>query len=192
MWAWNNFSFIKPLSDVLKFFSVPLCVCVFWWPMEWYIISNTLFLRKSNCFHVHLTNNVYDLLELPTWVILVCSCSNLPIWLPGAKQCSQCKGNGINSVDHFNGQFKAGGLCWLCRYAYKHVIFFSFFVKCRIFCTSLKYHHHHDLYISLVEVAVLNTWFILFVHPCFLSFMLIHNFLSLILISCLHDLMLSI
>ncbi|ESR64176.1 hypothetical protein CICLE_v10009876mg [Citrus x clementina] len=33
----------------------------------------------------------------------------------GAKQCSQCKGNGVNSVDHFNGQFKAGGLCWLCR-----------------------------------------------------------------------------
>ncbi|KAG8500870.1 hypothetical protein CXB51_002886 [Gossypium anomalum] len=22
---------------------------------------------------------------------------------------------GVNSVDHFNGQFKAGGLCWLCR-----------------------------------------------------------------------------
>ncbi len=33
----------------------------------------------------------------------------------GAIQCSQCKGNGVNSVDHFNGQFKAGGLCWLCR-----------------------------------------------------------------------------
>ncbi|XP_012078782.1 protein BUNDLE SHEATH DEFECTIVE 2, chloroplastic [Jatropha curcas] len=33
----------------------------------------------------------------------------------GAKICSQCKGTGVNSVDHFNGQFKAGGLCWLCR-----------------------------------------------------------------------------
>ncbi|KAK8654972.1 hypothetical protein V6N13_107565 [Hibiscus sabdariffa] len=33
----------------------------------------------------------------------------------GAKQCHQCKGTGVNSVDHFNGQFKAGGLCWLCR-----------------------------------------------------------------------------
>ncbi|XP_073156758.1 protein BUNDLE SHEATH DEFECTIVE 2, chloroplastic [Henckelia pumila] len=33
----------------------------------------------------------------------------------GAKQCTQCEGTGINSVDHFNGQFKAGGLCWLCR-----------------------------------------------------------------------------
>ncbi|KAB2041516.1 hypothetical protein ES319_D02G152400v1 [Gossypium barbadense] len=33
----------------------------------------------------------------------------------GAKQCSQCKGTGVNLVDHFNGQFKAGGLCWLCR-----------------------------------------------------------------------------
>ncbi|KAJ7978915.1 Heat shock protein DnaJ, cysteine-rich domain containing protein [Quillaja saponaria] len=33
----------------------------------------------------------------------------------GAILCSQCKGTGVNSVDHFNGQFKAGGLCWLCR-----------------------------------------------------------------------------
>ncbi|XP_050386950.1 protein BUNDLE SHEATH DEFECTIVE 2, chloroplastic-like isoform X2 [Argentina anserina] len=33
----------------------------------------------------------------------------------GAKACSQCKGTGVNSEDHFNGQFKAGGLCWLCR-----------------------------------------------------------------------------
>ncbi|CAA3024215.1 uncharacterized protein LOC111412956 isoform X4 [Olea europaea var. sylvestris] len=33
----------------------------------------------------------------------------------GAVPCSQCKGSGINSIDHFNGQFKAGALCWLCR-----------------------------------------------------------------------------
>ncbi|XP_039039119.1 protein BUNDLE SHEATH DEFECTIVE 2, chloroplastic-like [Hibiscus syriacus] len=33
----------------------------------------------------------------------------------GAKQCHQCKGTGVNAVDHFNGRFKAGGLCWLCR-----------------------------------------------------------------------------
>ncbi|KAM0944900.1 putative Heat shock protein DnaJ, cysteine-rich domain superfamily [Dioscorea sansibarensis] len=33
----------------------------------------------------------------------------------GAILCTQCKGSGVNSVDHFNGQFKAGGLCWLCR-----------------------------------------------------------------------------
>ncbi|XP_031107732.1 protein BUNDLE SHEATH DEFECTIVE 2, chloroplastic [Ipomoea triloba] len=33
----------------------------------------------------------------------------------GAILCSQCKGTGVNSVDHFNGQFKAGQLCWLCR-----------------------------------------------------------------------------
>ncbi|GMY35864.1 protein BUNDLE SHEATH DEFECTIVE 2, chloroplastic [Fagus crenata] len=33
----------------------------------------------------------------------------------GAKVCTQCEGTGVNSVDHFNGQFKAGGLCWLCR-----------------------------------------------------------------------------
>ncbi|KZV18885.1 hypothetical protein F511_31724 [Dorcoceras hygrometricum] len=33
----------------------------------------------------------------------------------GNKACGQCKGSGINSVDHFDGQFKAGGICWLCR-----------------------------------------------------------------------------
>ncbi|XP_010533162.1 PREDICTED: uncharacterized protein LOC104808988 [Tarenaya hassleriana] len=33
----------------------------------------------------------------------------------GAVACTQCKGSGVNSVDHFNGQFKAGGICWLCR-----------------------------------------------------------------------------
>ncbi|KAF3955409.1 hypothetical protein ACB098_01G308300 [Castanea mollissima] len=33
----------------------------------------------------------------------------------GAKLCTQCEGSGVNTVDHFNGQFKAGGLCWLCR-----------------------------------------------------------------------------
>ncbi|GAA0164702.1 hypothetical protein LIER_39840 [Lithospermum erythrorhizon] len=33
----------------------------------------------------------------------------------GVVQCKQCEGSGVNSVDHFNGRFKAGGLCWLCR-----------------------------------------------------------------------------
>ncbi|CAN1120492.1 Protein BUNDLE SHEATH DEFECTIVE 2, chloroplastic [Linum perenne] len=33
----------------------------------------------------------------------------------GALACSQCKGSGVNSEDHFNGRFKVGGLCWLCR-----------------------------------------------------------------------------
>ncbi|XP_023739338.1 protein BUNDLE SHEATH DEFECTIVE 2, chloroplastic isoform X1 [Lactuca sativa] len=33
----------------------------------------------------------------------------------GAIQCTQCEGKGVNTKDHFNGQFKAGGLCWLCR-----------------------------------------------------------------------------
>jgi hypothetical protein len=32
----------------------------------------------------------------------------------GAVLCSQCKGSGVNSVDLFNGQFKAGDSCWLC------------------------------------------------------------------------------
>ncbi|WVZ88248.1 hypothetical protein U9M48_034791 [Paspalum notatum var. saurae] len=33
----------------------------------------------------------------------------------GAIVCTQCEGGGVNSVDHFNGRFKAGALCWLCR-----------------------------------------------------------------------------
>ncbi|CAM8929005.1 unnamed protein product [Rhodiola kirilowii] len=33
----------------------------------------------------------------------------------GAVVCSQCKGTGVNSEDHFNGRFKAGAICWLCR-----------------------------------------------------------------------------
>ncbi|XP_021670986.2 protein BUNDLE SHEATH DEFECTIVE 2, chloroplastic isoform X1 [Hevea brasiliensis] len=32
----------------------------------------------------------------------------------GVVLCSQCKGRGVNSVDLFNGQFKAGDSCWLC------------------------------------------------------------------------------
>lgn len=34
----------------------------------------------------------------------------------GAKQCGQCEGGGINIVDHYDGRFKAGASCWLCRY----------------------------------------------------------------------------
>ncbi|KAL2622621.1 hypothetical protein R1flu_002826 [Riccia fluitans] len=33
----------------------------------------------------------------------------------GAVVCSQCHGNGLNTQDHFNGRFKAGTTCWLCR-----------------------------------------------------------------------------
>eukprot|EP00271_Cylindrocystis_brebissonii_P005999 TRINITY_DN184_c0_g1_i1.p1 TRINITY_DN184_c0_g1~~TRINITY_DN184_c0_g1_i1.p1 ORF type:complete len:159 (-),score=18.57 TRINITY_DN184_c0_g1_i1:358-834(-) len=33
----------------------------------------------------------------------------------GAVACSQCEGTGLNSVDHFEGRFKAGATCWLCR-----------------------------------------------------------------------------
>ncbi|CAA6666413.1 unnamed protein product [Spirodela intermedia] len=33
----------------------------------------------------------------------------------GAIQCTQCKGTGVNSEDHFGGRFKAGQTCWLCR-----------------------------------------------------------------------------
>ncbi|XP_057537863.1 protein BUNDLE SHEATH DEFECTIVE 2, chloroplastic-like [Amaranthus tricolor] len=33
----------------------------------------------------------------------------------GIKVCGQCEGSGANLKDHFNGRFKAGGICWLCR-----------------------------------------------------------------------------
>ncbi|CAL5198623.1 unnamed protein product [Lathyrus oleraceus] len=33
----------------------------------------------------------------------------------GAILCTQCEGGGVNLIDHYNGRFKAGGLCWLCR-----------------------------------------------------------------------------
>jgi len=36
--------------------------------------------------------------------------------------CSQCKGGGVNLIDHFNGQFKAGALCWLCRFATSYIL----------------------------------------------------------------------
>ncbi|KAL8497978.1 hypothetical protein ACS0TY_021358 [Phlomoides rotata] len=33
----------------------------------------------------------------------------------GAKTCGQCEGGGVNLVDHYDGRFKAGTSCWLCR-----------------------------------------------------------------------------
>ncbi|KAE9462715.1 hypothetical protein C3L33_05379, partial [Rhododendron williamsianum] len=33
----------------------------------------------------------------------------------GALLCPECQGAGVNPEDKRNGQFKAGGLCWLCR-----------------------------------------------------------------------------
>eukprot|EP00475_Leptophrys_vorax_P038083 TRINITY_DN6651_c0_g3_i1.p1 TRINITY_DN6651_c0_g3~~TRINITY_DN6651_c0_g3_i1.p1 ORF type:complete len:160 (-),score=7.52 TRINITY_DN6651_c0_g3_i1:344-763(-) len=33
----------------------------------------------------------------------------------GAVQCTQCKGEGVNLEDHFQGRFKQGTTCWLCR-----------------------------------------------------------------------------
>lgn len=28
----------------------------------------------------------------------------------------------MNLIDHFNGQFKAGALCWLCRFATSYLL----------------------------------------------------------------------
>eukprot|EP00232_Nephroselmis_pyriformis_P029755 CAMPEP_0182861924 /NCGR_PEP_ID=MMETSP0034_2-20130328/5771_1 /TAXON_ID=156128 /ORGANISM="Nephroselmis pyriformis, Strain CCMP717" /LENGTH=156 /DNA_ID=CAMNT_0024993911 /DNA_START=14 /DNA_END=481 /DNA_ORIENTATION=+ len=33
----------------------------------------------------------------------------------GNINCSQCKGGGKNLCDHFQGRFKEGQTCWLCR-----------------------------------------------------------------------------
>ncbi|GJP71395.1 hypothetical protein CLOP_g2230 [Closterium sp. NIES-67] len=33
----------------------------------------------------------------------------------GAVQCRQCQGGGVNLEDHFQGRFKKGTVCWLCR-----------------------------------------------------------------------------
>ncbi|CAI7744077.1 unnamed protein product [Closterium sp. NIES-53] len=33
----------------------------------------------------------------------------------GAVQCKQCQGGGVNLEDHFQGRFKKGTSCWLCR-----------------------------------------------------------------------------
>ncbi|CAI5930626.1 unnamed protein product [Closterium sp. NIES-64] len=35
----------------------------------------------------------------------------------GAVQCKQCQGGGVNLEDHFQGRFKKGTSCWLCRVA---------------------------------------------------------------------------
>ncbi|XAR66897.1 hypothetical protein NMG60_11013270 [Bertholletia excelsa] len=51
------------------------------------------------------------LIYLIKFLIIVCAdCDG-----NGMKVCSQCKGSGVNSEDHFNGRYKAGELCWLCR-----------------------------------------------------------------------------
>ncbi|TYG97844.1 hypothetical protein ES288_A10G069800v1 [Gossypium darwinii] len=59
-------------------------------------------------------------LNQPTSFVLIAK--EVVMKILGAKQCSQCKGTGVNSVDHFNGQFKAGGLCWLCSCRNWHIL----------------------------------------------------------------------
>lgn len=66
-------------------------------------------------------NDMVDLLRphsLNTFLLLYLMWTLIGI-SAGSKVCTQCEGSGVNSVDHFNGQFKAGALCWLCRYEYR-------------------------------------------------------------------------
>lgn len=52
--------------------------------------------------------------------------------ITGAVLCSQCKGSGVNSVDFFGGQFKAGDSCWLCGQSSQHfsLIHYQFHSSC--------------------------------------------------------------
>ncbi|XP_010426215.1 PREDICTED: uncharacterized protein LOC104711232 [Camelina sativa] len=61
---------------------------------------------KSQSFEIKATNST----GTKTNSIVCSNCEG-----EGCVACSQCKGGGVNLIDHFNGQFKAGALCWLCR-----------------------------------------------------------------------------
>ncbi|KAF5459156.1 hypothetical protein F2P56_023136 [Juglans regia] len=78
----------------------------------------SLKLLSSNLWKLRLQEVIQAPNQIASSVLTVMEmgfplCVCLPV--PGAKSCTQCQGSGVNSVDHFNGQFKAGGLCWLCR-----------------------------------------------------------------------------
>ena len=80
-----------------------------------------------------------DQLEVPRFVDSL----SLLIFFPrfsGAVQCAQCQGTGVNSEDHFNGRFKAGGLCWLCRYAQKALPAFNDILSTLLFSRTINYH----------------------------------------------------
>ncbi|CAL9247267.1 unnamed protein product [Arabidopsis halleri] len=63
---------------------------------------------KSQSFEVKAANNNPQSTKPNSLVCANCDGN-------GCVACSQCKGGGVNLIDHFNGQFKAGALCWLCR-----------------------------------------------------------------------------
>ncbi|TYI23499.1 hypothetical protein ES332_A06G169400v1 [Gossypium tomentosum] len=66
-----------------------------------------------------LLKRIKVLNQLASFVLIV---KEMVMKILGAKQCSQCKGTGVNSVDHFNGQFKASELCWLCNCRNWHIL----------------------------------------------------------------------
>lgn len=66
---------------------------------------------KDDVHRNESTNCLAKYSDLALATSLICLIFN-----SGAVLCSQCKGNGVNSVDYFNGEFKAGASCWLCGY----------------------------------------------------------------------------
>jgi len=78
----------------------PLCPCPFLCPFP-----------PSACALAH------------TLLLLSCAAALCPCWA-GAVTCRQCEG-GLNLKDHFEGRFKTGQLCWLCRYCSSTVHFSS-------------------------------------------------------------------
>ncbi|CAN8254909.1 unnamed protein product [Cochlearia groenlandica] len=68
--------------------------------------KQVFYTSKSQSFEIKATNGPQT---TKTSSILCQNCEG-----NGAVECSQCKGGGVNLIDHFNGRFKAGGLCWLC------------------------------------------------------------------------------
>ncbi|TYJ13761.1 hypothetical protein E1A91_A10G072100v1 [Gossypium mustelinum] len=64
-----------------------------------------------------------ELIHLLNWIFSTAAKKNQST-KPTSIVCAYWKGNGtrVNSVDHFNGQFKAGGLCWLCSCRNWHIL----------------------------------------------------------------------
>lgn len=93
--------------------------------------------------------------------------------LPGAKKCGQCEGTGVNLVDHFNGQYKAGASCWLCRYIVNYFRWcFDYCTPTNFNCSSgsrlMKFHSqwllHQSVLWSFLPTAIQIGWILEALH----------------------------